>query len=104
MIGGFKHWEGIVFVLSLGVVISATYSLRTVKKLFSGASKERFKNTEDLRLSELVAASCLIIGILGFGFYPQPVLDLITPSINDLVQNITVDNVIEASTGGRDVR
>jgi len=96
LIGGFQYWGWLIFILSFGVVISATYSIRTVKKLFTGSPKESLRNTKDLRFSEVIAASILTAGILGFGFYPQPILDLIGPSISNFIQGIDLGNTVEA--------
>ena len=88
LIGGFQHWGWIMVVLSFGIIISATYGVRTIKRLFTGPAKESMKDIEDLRPIEVVAASVLISGILVFGIYPAPILDLISPSINDFMELI----------------
>jgi len=88
MIGGFKHWGWLVILLSLGVLITAIYSVRTVKLLFTGPSVKYFQDTQDLRFSEMLAASVLITGILILGFYPSPVIELFTPAVNDLILSI----------------
>ena len=90
MIGGFQHWGWVMVVLSFGILISATYSVRTVKRLFTGPAKESMKDIPDLRNTEVLAASVLILGILGFGFYPAPIIDLITPTVHDFVQLIAL--------------
>ncbi len=85
MIGSFKHWGWIVLVLSFGVIISATYAVRTIKQLFTGPSNASMKNIEDLKTIEVLAAAVLVSMILVFGFYPAPLLDLITPTITNFV-------------------
>jgi len=62
-------------------LISATYSVRTVKRLFTGAENAQMKDVPDMRPSEVLAASILVFAIFSFGFYPQPLLDLITPTV-----------------------
>ena len=88
MIGGFKHWGWLVILLSFGVLITAIYSVRTVKLLFTGPSVKRLENTQDLGYSEMLAASILITGILLLGFYPSPVIELFSPAVNDLILSI----------------
>jgi len=88
MIGGFQHWGWIMLFLSFGVLVSATYSVRRVKRLFTGPTKENMKNIEDLKPVEVIAATVLISGVLLFGFYPAPILDLISPTVADFIQTV----------------
>ena len=92
MIGGFQHWGWVMLILSFGVLVSAAYSVRTVKRLFTGPEKESMKDIPDLRNSEVLAAGVLTAGVLGFGFYPVPIIDLISPTVNDFVHLVTLSN------------
>ena len=85
MVGGFKHWGWVILILSFGILVSAAYSVRTIKRLFTGPAKESMKDIRDLRNIEVVAAGVLTLGVLGFGFYPAPIIDLITPAVNNFV-------------------
>jgi len=89
MIGSFETWGGVVAFLSLGVLISATYGIRTVKRLLTEPSKPITEKMEDLKPVEILAAGVLTTGIVIFGFYPAPFLDLITPSVNHFIDVIT---------------
>ena len=63
--------------------------MRTVKRLFTGPAKRSMANTEDLKSAEILAASILMIGVFVLGFYPSLVLDVISPAVNDFIQQIT---------------
>ncbi len=89
MIGGFQHWSWIMLILSFGLIIGATYNMRTVKRLFTGPAKKSMENTEDLKSTEMLAASILMIGVFVLGFYPSLVLDMISPAVNDFIQQIS---------------
>ena len=91
MIGGFKHWGWVMLILSFGVLVSAAYSVRTIKCLFTGPVKESMKDIHDLRNTEVLAATVLMLGVLGFGFYPAPVINLITPAVNNFVQLVAAE-------------
>jgi len=82
--GGFDRWGWVMVILSLGVLISGAYALRTVGRLFTGPVKVEMQSIKDLRKHEMLAASVLSIGFVGIGFFPAPLLDLISVSINDL--------------------
>jgi NADH-quinone oxidoreductase subunit M len=88
MIGSFEAWGWAVIFLSIGVMVSATYGIRTVKRLLTGPSKPLTEKVEDLRADEVLAVGVLTIGILVFGFYPDPFLDLITPSVTHFIETI----------------
>lgn len=93
LIGGFKHWGWIMIALTFGIIVTATYSIRTIKRLFTGSPRQSMMDIEDLKPVEVVAASVLVAGILIFGFYPAPILDLITPAVNDFVDSVNVNTL-----------
>ena len=95
MIGGFQHWGWIVVVvLSFGVIISATYSIRTINRLFTGAAKSSMNDINDLRPTEVIAATVLMVGVLTLGLYPTIVLDLITPTVSEFIQHVDTNIVV----------
>ncbi len=82
MIGGFERWGWLMLLLSFGVLVTAAYGVRTISRLFTGPAKEQMQDVPDLRSSEVFAASILVLGIIFFGFYPSPILNLISPSVD----------------------
>ena len=84
IIGGYQVWGWLVLVLSLGMLISAAYAIRTIARLFTGPIRSEMHDIEDLRASELIAASTLIAGLLVIGFYPATITSLMEPSITQL--------------------
>ncbi len=86
LVGGFARWGGWVALLSLGVLISAAYGIRTIGRLFTGPVRENMRHVPDLTRTELAAAGVLSAGILAIGFFPAPALHLMTASINQLSQ------------------
>ena len=86
MVGGFARWGGWMVLLSLSLLISAAYALRTVGRLFTGPVGGVMQSVPDLTRSEMAAAGLLSGGILLIGFYPAPALQLIGPSVARLAQ------------------
>jgi NADH-quinone oxidoreductase subunit M len=84
LVGGFERWGAWVVLLSLGVLISAAYAMRTVGRLFTGPVRESMKNVPDLTRTEFAAAGVLSLGILALGIFPAPALAVITASVNRL--------------------
>jgi NADH-quinone oxidoreductase subunit M len=84
LVGGFDRWGAWVAILSLGVLISAAYAMRTVGRLFTGPVRESMKNVPDLTRTEFAAASVLAIGIIGLGIFPAPLLAVVGASVSRL--------------------
>ena len=84
LVGGFDRWGAWVVILSLGVLISAAYGMRTVGRLFTGPVRESMKNVPDLTRTEFAAASVLSLGILALGIFPAPALAVISASVTRL--------------------
>lgn len=88
LIGGFNAWGWFIVLLSLGVLITATYSIRTIKHLYTGPVRLDMQQVEDLRPLEMVAAGSLIFGTLLLGFYPSPLLAMMDVSVQSFVGSI----------------
>jgi NADH-quinone oxidoreductase subunit M len=86
LIGGFSRWGWSAALLTLGVLLSAAYAVRTISQLFTGPVRPGMENVQDLRPSELLAAATLAAFTLLFGFLPGPLLDLINASASELAK------------------
>ncbi|MCF6190587.1 MAG: NADH-quinone oxidoreductase subunit M [Cocleimonas sp.] len=95
MIGSFQHWGWIMVVLAFGIIVSATYSVRTIKRLFTGPAKQSMKEIDDLRPTEVLAAAVLMVGVMVLGLYPSLVLDLISPAVHDFIEQVAVQAVVK---------
>lgn len=84
LIGGYQRWQWLVILLSIGVLISAAYSIRTISRLFTGPVRAEMNNIKDLHLHETFSVAVLVCAFIGLGFSPSPALDLISTSIHDL--------------------
>lgn len=84
LIGGFERWGVWVVLLSIGVLISAAYAIRTVSRLFTGPVAPQMRNVPDLTGQEMAAAGVLSFGILSIGLLPAPLIALADASITRL--------------------
>jgi NADH-quinone oxidoreductase subunit M len=84
LVGGFERWGAWVAVMSLGVLVSAAYSVRTVGRLLTGPPRPEMAGIADLEPGEVTTAAVLCAGIVVLGFVPAPVLSLIGPAVRDL--------------------
>ena len=89
LIGGFQQWGWLMVLLSIGVLISAAYAVRTVSRLFTGPVRPQMRSIPDLRPSEAFAASVLTAGTLLIGIFPAPALRLTATTVAYLSAGIT---------------
>ncbi|MCU7804692.1 MAG: NADH-quinone oxidoreductase subunit M [Candidatus Thiodiazotropha sp. (ex Lucinoma annulata)] len=84
LIGGFARWSWVAALLTVGVLLSAAYAIRTISQLFTGPVRPGMQDVEDLRPVELIAAGTLTAATLLLGFMPSPVLNLVNASATQL--------------------
>ncbi|MEO5378746.1 MAG: NADH-quinone oxidoreductase subunit M [Magnetococcus sp. DMHC-6] len=82
LLGGFERWGWWMILLMLGVLINATYAVRTIGRLFTGPVRPAMQHIHDLLPHERIAASILVIGILVLGIYPDSALKLMRASVD----------------------
>lgn len=99
LIGGFSTWSWLIVLLSLGVLITAAYSIRTVKHLYTGPVRLDMQQVDDLHLLEMVAAGSLIAGTMLLGFYPTPLLNMVDVSVQELIGRFVPDTMAQLSGG-----
>ena len=86
LMGAFKKSFLVASIASLGVILGAAYMLWLYKRVvFGDILNKNLLKMLDLNKSEIFILSMLAIPILFFGFYPQPLLNTIDVSINNLI-------------------
>jgi NADH-quinone oxidoreductase subunit M len=72
-----------------GIIIAAIYLLWAYQQVFHGEpAAEDTARTRDLVWSERLIIAPLVVLIVFLGVYPKPVLDRITPSVNELIVHV----------------
>lgn len=84
LIGGFERWGWWMLLVSLGVLVSAAYAIRTIGRLFTGPVRAEMHNVKDLHGAELASAGVLAFGIVALGLAPAPALELVAASVANL--------------------
>ena len=84
IIGGFERWGWVILLISVGIMITATYSLRTIGRLFTGPVRPGMHKVQDMRPVELAAAGLLSAAIIIIGIAPGPMLNMMSASVNQL--------------------
>ena len=86
---------------SLGVIFAAAYMLWLYKRVVFGnlINKELLK-IPDLNKSEIFILWSLAIPTLFFGFYPEPLINTIEVSIQDLIEMYDLNLISYIESGG----
>ncbi|MFQ5643456.1 MAG: NuoM family protein [Thiogranum sp.] len=84
MIGGFERWGWVVLLVSIGMLISAAYAVRTIGRLFTGPVRPDMREVQDLRATEMAAAGILSVGIVAIGIAPGELLAVMSASVEQL--------------------
>ena len=92
LIGAFKINYMVGVLATTGVVLSAAYMLWLYKRvIFGKLEKEGLKKMEDINLSEFALLSLLSFFIIFFGFYPEPLLETMRVSVDNLINNYNLE-------------
>jgi NADH-quinone oxidoreductase subunit M len=87
LMGVFKDNFLVAVIASLGVILGAAYMLWLYKRVvFGKLSNKELTKMIDLNKSEYFILTCLVVPILFFGFYPDPLINTIEISIKDLIE------------------
>ena len=95
LMGAFKKSFLVATIASLGVILGAAYMLWLYRRVVFGEikNKDLFK-IPDLNKSEIFILIALAIPTLFFGFYPEPLLNTIDISINNLIDNYNYEKLL----------
>jgi NADH-quinone oxidoreductase subunit M len=66
---------------SLGLIVSVVYALRLMQKVFFGPKLGKYK-THDINIREIVILSALLIPVVYFGIFPNPVFRTLATPVN----------------------
>jgi NADH-quinone oxidoreductase subunit M len=73
-----------------GIVLAAIYILWMYQRVAGGPVREQVAGMRDLRLREVAAVAPLVVLLVGVGFYPKPVLDIINPAVKATMSQVHI--------------
>jgi len=76
LIGAFERWGLFVLFASLGILVTATFTLRVIAAMFTGELDARWNGMLDLDGRELAAAVPLAVLTVALGIFPSLALGL----------------------------
>jgi NADH-quinone oxidoreductase subunit M len=105
MMGVFQVNTWVAFGAASGVILSAGYGLWLYRRIIFGAlTKESLKSLLDLNLREKIVLYPLIVLIIGFGFYPAPILDTTASAVDNLVAHYATTSGLDPAVAQADAQ
>jgi NADH-quinone oxidoreductase subunit M len=74
----------------LSIILAAVYTLTMIQKVFFGNTNELTEKARDLYANERVALAVVVLLIVAFGVYPQPLLNLTNGFVDGFLKEINV--------------
>ena len=86
--GTFQKSYLAAMLATFGVVLGAAYMLWLTKRVIFGISKNpKIETLSDVNKSEIIMLVTLAFFVIFFGFYPTPLIETFSTSVNGLIDN-----------------
>jgi len=82
---GFISFQKMTILAACGVVITAAYLLRMLQKVFLGPLNPKYETLAEINGREIFTLVPLGVAVLVLGVYPMPLVNLMGPSLTNLV-------------------
>ena len=93
--GTFQKSYLVAMIATFGVVLSATYMLWLTKRvIFGDTNNNEIKTLKDVNKLEMTMLASLAFFIILFGFYPAPLMETMSVSIDNLISNYQADLIL----------
>ena len=93
--GTFQKSYLAAMLATLGVVLGAAYMLWLTKRVIFGDTKNNeIKNLKDVNVLEMIMLVSLAFFVILFGFYPSPLINTMSVSIDNLISNYQADLIL----------
>jgi NADH-quinone oxidoreductase subunit M len=88
MFGAFQASTWVALLTATGIILGAAYMLYLYRRvIFGKLDKDHLKGILDLEPREVAIFAPLVVLVFWLGIWPQPFLDVIEPSVANLLQN-----------------
>ncbi len=81
LVGTFQRYPAAGVIATGGIILAALYILLAYQKMMTGPRPEARAGTRDLTGREAWVMAPVVAIIIGLGFFPGPVLDVINPAV-----------------------
>ncbi|MFC2074921.1 NuoM family protein [Bdellovibrionota bacterium] len=84
-LGSFPIYRALTLLALVGGILLAVYFVWSFQKIFFGPLNEKCANIDDLNMREICVLFPLAVLVIFLGLYPQPILDLVQETVNQLI-------------------
>jgi NADH-quinone oxidoreductase subunit M len=88
LVGTFTRYEAAAVLATAGIILAAIYILWMYQRTMTGPVKPEVAHMPDLKARELWAVVPLIALIVALGVYPQPILKIINPAVQQTLAQV----------------
>ena len=81
-------YKGIVIASTIGILLNAAYFLWAFQRIFFGKLNEKYTALPEINRLELFTVVPLLVITLFFGIYPAPYLDMISATMNNIINHV----------------
>ncbi len=99
LVGSFTRYRVASVFATVGIILAALYILLAYQKTMQGPLSAAHAKMRDLNLREVLAVAPLIALMLFLGFYPKPLTDVITPSVQRTMSDVGVHDPAPTTAG-----
>jgi NADH-quinone oxidoreductase subunit M len=94
IIASFKANFWYAFVAATTLILGAAYTLWLVKRVVWGeVANDGVASLKDVNRREFAVLAVLAVAVLALGLYPAPLLDVMRPTVEQLVQQLLVSKL-----------
>jgi NADH-quinone oxidoreductase subunit M len=95
LLGTFQANRTAAVLAAFGAVLAALYLLWAYQRMFHGPLEgEANRTTTDLRAREIGVLAPLVALIVAIGVYPKPLFDVVSPSVDRVLAEVGVDELV----------
>jgi len=82
------------FLAAITLILGAAYTLWLVKRVVFGAvANDQVASLKDVNAREFVVLGVLALAVLALGVWPAPLLDVMRPTVENLVQQVLTSKI-----------
>lgn len=94
ILSSFKSSFWIAFLAALTLILGAAYTLWLIKRVvFGDIANKHVAELQDVNAREFCMLALLAIAVLVLGIWPAPLVDVMNPTVENLVRHIIVSKI-----------
>jgi len=92
-------FQVLTFLATSSVIFTAVYLLWMLQRVFFGPLNERYRHYKDVNAREIASLTPLLVLVVLFGVYPQPLVNMTSRSVEKLQAFVVQSGKVKAELG-----